>query len=318
MLTLHRYLIPFVIYPVVVKPPCGSMPSLLSEFLVVADNCASVKCGPGGTCEKGRNGSPFCNCTIGFKPSFDNLTCIDNCGAVKCGYGGTCNKDGNGNPFCNCTIGSKPSADKLTCIDTCFGVDCGPNGKCAYKDNGDATCSCNAGFQIARDRLFCIRTECYMLGCEPEGTCTAYYGGFYCQWRSRCGSCPSGASCRTFYPPSGGSSVPYCQCPGGYGMTSTGCVQGSPDQVLASSVTLIQDESQTLTNASRPYTFRYKKGCNPFPKEVAGNYKSTFEVHNINGAPGCLEWRSYDTNNCSSTPLRSGFLGTTAMFSSAS
>ncbi|CAI5505562.1 unnamed protein product, partial [Closterium sp. Naga37s-1] len=272
------------------------------------DKCASVKCAPNGTCKRDAYGNPACSCSTGFKPSSDKLTCIDNCAAVNCGPGGTCIKDTYGNPFCNCTTGFKQSSNKLACIDNCASVYCGP-GTCVKKENGDPTCSCNTGYQMSPYRLYCIRTECYNLGCEPDGTCVTNDGiTSWCNWDSPCGTCPSGANCQNVRAyQSFNVLAPYCRCSSGYGMTSTGCVYGAPDQVLASSITLIHDSS-ALGSASRPYTFRFKSGCNQFPKEVAGNYKTAFEVHSINGLAGCRQWRGYTTDDCASTPYASGTL----------
>ncbi|CAI7832290.1 unnamed protein product, partial [Closterium sp. NIES-54] len=164
------------------------------------DKCASVNCGPNGTCKRDAYGNPACSCSTGFKPSSDKLTCIDNCAAVNCGPGGTCIKDTYGNPFCNCTTGFKQSSNKLACIDNCAVVYCGP-GTCVKKENGNPTCSCNVGYQMSPYRLYCIRTECYNLGCEPDGNCVTNDGiAWWCSWNSPCGTCPSGATCLQWNP----------------------------------------------------------------------------------------------------------------------
>ncbi|CAI5960980.1 unnamed protein product [Closterium sp. NIES-65] len=91
---------------------------------------------------------------------------------------------------------------------------------------------------------------CEALGCEPGGKCEVDQNGErYCKWASTphkelhshttlhpspshprdspCGTCPSGATCKTVpgtdFPQ---LQVPYCECPQGFGMTATECVAG--------------------------------------------------------------------------------------------
>ncbi|CAI5514435.1 unnamed protein product, partial [Closterium sp. Naga37s-1] len=68
---------------------------------------------------------------------------------------------------------------------------------------------------------------CTALGCEPAGgKCEVDGNGErYCKWDSLCGTCPTGAFCKTV--PSeynSAAQVPYCTCPQGYGLTATKCV----------------------------------------------------------------------------------------------
>ncbi|CAI7885517.1 unnamed protein product [Closterium sp. NIES-53] len=305
---------------------CSTGFKLAADNTTCIDNCAAVNCGLGGKCVYKENGDPTCSCDAGYQMPPDKLVCVDKCASVNCGPNGKCEKDAAGNPFCNCTTGFKPSADNLTCIDTCAAANCGPNGTCVKKQNGDPTCSCNAGYQMPPDKLVCVDLACYVLGCEPEGVCVNNNGVRSCKWNSPCGSCPRGAVCKTtkadllkaIDPQELIRTVdaPYCECPAGYGMTPTECIKGAPDQVLSTSMTLIRDPT-AKDKASKPYTFRFKNGCTQYPKEVAGNYTAFYSVININGIPNCQDWEAYTTDNCTSTPERSGHSGTTFMYAAA-
>ncbi|CAI5458203.1 unnamed protein product, partial [Closterium sp. Yama58-4] len=76
---------------------------------------------------------------------------------------------------------------------------------------------------------------CAALGCEPDGTCEVdQNGGRYCKWASPCGTCPTGATCKTVLETEDSdftlwhpdlAQVPYCECPQGFGMTPTECVE---------------------------------------------------------------------------------------------
>ncbi|CAI5530213.1 unnamed protein product, partial [Closterium sp. Naga37s-1] len=140
---------------------------------------------------------------------------------------------------------------------------------------------------------------CAALGCEPDGVCVISTNGVRsCKWNSPCGTCPTGATCKTVHTSFiEEADVPYCECPKGFGMTATECKEGAPDQVVASSITLIQDRSASGT-ASKPYTFRLKSGCNQYPKEVAGNYKTLYALENIGGTKGCASVELYTDDYC--------------------
>ncbi|CAI5503743.1 unnamed protein product, partial [Closterium sp. Naga37s-1] len=265
-------------------------------------NCDAVNCGPGNNCTRDESGDPSCSCSTGFTPSSDKLSCIGNCAAVDCGPGNNCILDANGNPSCNCSTTYTLSPDKLSCIGKCSGVDCGIYGYCDLKENGDPTCKCLQGAQLLPDKLFCANPECDVLGCEPYGRCVYKNGTHSCQWDSVCGKCPMRADCVKVYTTTyEAADVPYCKCRRGYGLTSKGCEQGLPDEVAASSMTLIRD-AKARDKTSNPYTFRLKYGCTRFPEEVAGNFSLRYEVHNIGGALGCRQLQLYSTDNCTSTP----------------
>ncbi|CAI7862340.1 unnamed protein product, partial [Closterium sp. NIES-53] len=264
------------------------------------DKCAKWDCGSNANCTTVEDGNPKCICNTGFSMYNDYgwRYCRDNCASIRC-WPGTCTKDDNGNPSCVCNVpGYWQSADKLSCKSRCSGYDCG-YGRCAIAENGYPYCFCyEAGYEMDSNRVNCVRSECYFSGCGPDRDCVYNYGRYTCKWRSPCGSCPSGATCKTIRATSAVvADVPYCVCDAGYGMTTTGCVQGSPDTVPASSITLVQDRA-AVNNASRPYTFRTNVGCNQLPKEVAGNFSNYYEVHNINGGRGCSMLTFYRGDNC--------------------
>ncbi|CAI5977030.1 unnamed protein product, partial [Closterium sp. NIES-64] len=148
---------------------------------------------------------------------------------------------------------------------------------------------------------------CAALGCEPVGgKCEVDGNGErYCKWDSPCGSCPTGATCKTV-PATSNSGVPvqlpYCACPDGYGMTETSCVEGGKSTVASTSITLVA-EWKAKDNTSRPYTLRWNlNGCTQYPAAVAGNYSSEYLLANINSTADCRVAYQYYTDNCEGPP----------------
>ncbi|CAI5975270.1 unnamed protein product, partial [Closterium sp. NIES-64] len=297
---------------------CNAGFQMPPDNLTCVDKCELVTCAANSRCSKDASGNTTCDCVTGFERLPGNDTCVDKCASVNCQPNSTCKKDANGIPACSCNTGFTLSSDKLTCIDNCFGRTCGLNGKCVKKENGDPTCACNTGYQMDTDRFLCITTQCYALGCGLDGECVNDINGrLSCRWNSPCGSCPTGAVCKTIQVTTQvTATVPYCQCRSGYGMTSTGCIYGAPDQVIPYSITLFKDRT-AAGNASKPYTFRLKYGCTQFPEGLAGNFKTWYEVDYINNALGCRVWRYYTTDNCTSSPARSGTIYATTMYANA-
>ncbi|CAI5458192.1 unnamed protein product, partial [Closterium sp. Yama58-4] len=149
-----------------------------------------------------------------------------------------------------------------------------------------------------------VDRACDALGCEPDGTCVKDQNGErYCQWDSPCGSCPTGATCKTV--PSKGSivvQVPYCECPSGYGMTATECVAGGKDTVGGNSYTFIANPA-AKDYTSRPYTLRYNvDGCTQFPAAVAGKYTAKYTVYSVKSNAYCYKYQEFSTDNCEGNP----------------
>ncbi|CAI7912557.1 unnamed protein product [Closterium sp. NIES-54] len=146
---------------------------------------------------------------------------------------------------------------------------------------------------------------CDALGCGPGGKCEVDQNGErYCKWDSLCGTCPTGAFCKTV--PSEYNStaqVPYCTCPQGYGLTATKCVAGASPTVGSFSITLIANRT-ARDNSSRPYTVRFNlNNCTQYPDAVAGKYRARFTVEGIDDAPDCPNLKVYKTNNCEGEPF---------------
>ncbi|CAI5514440.1 unnamed protein product, partial [Closterium sp. Naga37s-1] len=149
-----------------------------------------------------------------------------------------------------------------------------------------------------------VDRACDALRCEPDGTCVKDQNGDrFCQWDSPCGNCPTGATCKAV--PSKGSipiQVPYCECPSGYGMTATECVQGGKDTVGGNSYTLIAN-SAAKDYTSRPYTLRYNTdGCTQFPAAVAGKYTTKYTVYSVKSNAYCYKYQEFSTDNCEGNP----------------
>ncbi|CAI7848660.1 unnamed protein product [Closterium sp. NIES-53] len=229
----------------------------------------------------------------------DRITCVDKCTLVTCTANSSCAKDANGDTRCDCIKSFERLPGSDACIHKCVSWKCGANSTCKMDGYGNPVCECNDGFQLSADKSTCVDT-CTVLACGPDGTCVNNNGVRSCKWISPCGTCPPGAFCRTTRATMlVEADVPFCMCPTGYGMTATGCIQGTSDRVLASSVTLFQDRT-AKGSASKPYTLRYNYGCNQFPAEVAGNFRTAYEVHNIDGSYGCRSFTTYRTDNCTS------------------
>ncbi|CAI5503772.1 unnamed protein product, partial [Closterium sp. Naga37s-1] len=180
---------------------------------------------------------------------------------------------------------------------TCENTKCPSNSTCTLTSGGKGvTCACDEGFSQINGA--CVDKACSELGCEPDGVCVNTNGVRSCKWNSPCGTCPTGATCKTIHiPPYYDVDVPHCECPTGYGMTPTECIQGAPDQVLATSITLVRDIS-AKDNASKPYTFRATYGCNPLPEGLAGNFRAIYQTFNIDGGPSCASFRWYESDDC--------------------
>ncbi|CAI5981523.1 unnamed protein product [Closterium sp. NIES-65] len=143
---------------------------------------------------------------------------------------------------------------------------------------------------------------CAALGCEPVGgKCEVDKNGErYCKWASPCGSCPVGATCKTYLKPSTNELLPYCSCPSGYGMTATSCVQGGAPTVSSFSYTVVVNET-AKDAASRPWTFRLNpNGCTEIPAAVAvaRTVTSYYSLQNIGDAPACRKVAYYKADKC--------------------
>ncbi|CAI5460941.1 unnamed protein product [Closterium sp. Yama58-4] len=145
------------------------------------------------------------------------------------------------------------------------------NGSCAGEactdEAGDAFCSCDKGF---------VRLA--------NGTCAG---------SGRCGKCPVGAACAVAF-----DWVPYCICPAGYNMTTTGCISGAPPTVSGTSYTFY--DQRMLTATSNTYTMRIEyNGCTNIPASIASNIRASWRIHHVSGGLGnCTSVNGYAQEGC--------------------
>ncbi|CAI5947524.1 unnamed protein product [Closterium sp. NIES-65] len=126
--------------------------------------------------------------------------------------------------------------------DTCALKACGVNGWCMkFGTTKVASCLCYTGFEL-----------------QPDGkTCTGYRNVLgTCVGIDPCGGCPVGPTCTA----TASGNVPYCMCPPGYGMTSTGCISGATPTVSSTSITYDQTNYTVTFNT---YTMRLNFNAAP-------------------------------------------------------
>ncbi|CAI5955554.1 unnamed protein product [Closterium sp. NIES-65] len=123
--------------------------------------------------------------------------------------------------------------------DTCALKACGVNGWCMkFGTTKVASCLCYTGFELQPDGKTCT-------GIDP---CI-----------DPCGGCPVGPTCTA----TASGNVPYCMCPPGYGMTSTGCISGATPTVSSTSITYDQTNYTVTFNT---YTMRLNfNACTTLP-----------------------------------------------------
>ncbi|CAI7841847.1 unnamed protein product, partial [Closterium sp. NIES-53] len=102
--------------------------------------------------------------------------------------------------------------------EACGSKICDPTTDCVIDAAGGASCVCKAGYQ------------------SISGACVG---------PATCGSCPAGGTCTVAF-----GFIPYCICPPGYGMTSTGCINGKPNATCISSQSF---PSHLFTSEVLPY-----------------------------------------------------------------
>ncbi|CAI7756943.1 unnamed protein product, partial [Closterium sp. NIES-53] len=122
---------------------------------------------------------------------------------------------------------------------------CDPTTDCVTDAAGGATCVCKAGYR------------------NISGTCLG---------PATCGNCPTGATCAVAF-----GYIPYCICPTGYGMTSTGCVNGATPTVSDTSFTFYDQSNYTIT--PNTYTMRLEyNGCTTIPSSTSSKIRSIWNV----------------------------------------
>ncbi|CAI5955556.1 unnamed protein product, partial [Closterium sp. NIES-65] len=151
------------------------------------------------------------------------------------------------------SLGSYPY-HSFSCVPVgpCAVKACSANSTCVVNSGGVASCVCDAGFVLQANGRTCIEPCSICDGnhaCVKDVagavTCVCKYEvvGDKCVGPASCGACPAGAVCTPL--PSTWPS--YCMCAPGYGMTSTGCVQGATPTVSSTSFTFYDHPNFTIT-----------------------------------------------------------------------
>ncbi|CAI5986018.1 unnamed protein product [Closterium sp. NIES-64] len=302
---------------------CDPFFGLAPDGKTCTDTCVLQECGENGQCVQDENGAASCVCDPGFTlrddgkschdnspngpPDFVDLppaavnrpcpageerdadgNCVDVCVVRNCGPNANCLKSEGGWANCVCERGLKllPNA---SCSHSCSIMDCGENAYCE-KEESLAVCHCNWGYAMTED-------GCVVLCCA--GQCCAVLVSAVL-WPATCGNCPAGATCTLV---SSTLKAPYCYCPGGYGMTSTGCVRGYAPTVSSASFTFYNLPKYDLT--PNTYTLRViYNGCTNLPTSIGYYVQSYWRVDRAPGGIGnCKTIYVYRYPNCAGSPI---------------
>lgn len=154
------------------------------------NDCASLPCRNGGTCNDGVN-SWTCTCVPGFVGTRCQTEVIE-CASAPCQNGGVCTDATNGYT-CVCPAGYS-GAQCQTDINECASAPCQNGAPCTdYLNSYD--CACTAGYEGAQCEINI--NECDNLPCMNGATChdgvnefwcecDAYSNGTFCQERRYC------------------------------------------------------------------------------------------------------------------------------------
>ncbi|CAI5469193.1 unnamed protein product, partial [Closterium sp. Yama58-4] len=246
---------------------CASGFVLQADKRTCTDTCALKACGGNATCIKDSAGVASCVCGAGFVLQADGRTCTDTCTLKACGVNSRCIKFGT-TPSCLCYPGFELQADGRTCngccrrgllclqhgLPECVGHVCGyvqvqvaltdvqvalTDVQVALTDVQVALTDVQVALtdvQVGLTDVQVVLTDIHVALTDAQSTLPprpfpslpplsfSMFPGI-----DPCGGCPAGATCTATA--SGG--VPYCICPPGYGLTSTGCISGKPNTVCA-------------------------------------------------------------------------------------
>ncbi|CAI5511776.1 unnamed protein product, partial [Closterium sp. Naga37s-1] len=194
---------------------------------------------------------------------------FENCTLNSCSANGKCVQDSAGVAFCACDAGFVLQPDGRTCAAGCGSLICDPTTDCVRDASGGASCVCKAGYQ------------------NISGICLG---------PATCGNCPTGATCALAF-----GYMPYCICPAGYAMTSTGCVSGALPTVSSTSITFYDQSNYTIT--PNTYTMRLEyNGCTTIPSSTSSKIRSLLIIHKVSGGVGnCFSVRQYTQEGCVGT-----------------
>ncbi|CAI5950986.1 unnamed protein product [Closterium sp. NIES-65] len=275
------------------------------------DVCVVRNCGPNANCLKSEGGWANCVCERGLK-LLPNASCSHSCSIMDCGENAYCEKE-ESLAVCHCNWGYAMTEDG--CVDTCILKACSAHGHCVKDALGWASCVCDVGFTLQKDGRTC-KDNCIIKNCDiltsyycmkyPNGNadcvCRSGYTKLYgeCVGPATCGNCPAGATCTLV---SSTLKAPYCYCPGGYGMTSTGCVRGYAPTVSSASFTFYNLPKYDLT--PNTYTLRViYNGCTNLPTSIGYYVQSYWRVDRAPGGIGnCKTIYVYRYPNCAGSPI---------------
>ncbi|CAI5469180.1 unnamed protein product [Closterium sp. Yama58-4] len=206
---------------------------------------------------------------------------FEKCALNSCGANGKCVQDSAGVAFCACDAGFVLQPDGRTCAVGCGSKICDPTTDCVRNAAGSATCVCKAGYR------------------NISGTCLG---------PATCGNCPTGATCTVAF-----GYIPYCICPPGYGMTSTGCISGAVPTVSDNSFTFYDQSNYTIT--PNTYTMRLEyNGCTTIPSSTSSKIRSIWNVQKVSGGVGnCISVNYYTQEGCVGTYISFPSSGGTGM-----
>ncbi|CAI5979839.1 unnamed protein product, partial [Closterium sp. NIES-64] len=210
--------------------------------------CALKACGVNGWCMKfGTTKVASCLCYTGFELQPDGKTCTD-----------TCAIQGGDATVSECV---KDAADSIDpCIDPCGGCPVGP------------TCTVAATFESTQNSPHLIHPLSLLPICPGIDPCI-----------DPCGGCPAGATCTA----TASGNVPYCMCPPGYGMTSTGCINGATPTVSSTSITFYDQTNYTVT--FNTYTMRLNfNACTTLPPITVEATRAILRADMVPGGGGGL------------------------------
>ncbi|CAI6000386.1 unnamed protein product [Closterium sp. NIES-64] len=296
--------------PAAVNRPCPAGEERDADGNCV-DVCVVRNCGPNANCLKSEGGWANCVCERGLK-LLPNASCSHSCSIMDCGENAYCEKE-ESLAVCHCNWGYAMTEDG--CVDTCILKACSAHGHCVKDALGWASCVCDVGFTLQKDGRTC-KDNCIIKNCDiltsyycmkyPNGNadcvCRSGYTKLYgeCVGPATCGNCPAGATCTLV---SSTLKAPYCYCPGGYGMTSTGCVRGYAPTVSSASFTFYNLPKYDLT--PNTYTLRViYNGCTNLPTSIGYYVQSYWRVDRAPGGIGnCKTIYVYRYPNCAGSPI---------------
>ncbi|CAI5504632.1 unnamed protein product [Closterium sp. Naga37s-1] len=227
------------------------------------------------------------NSPVGSYP-YHSFSCvpIGPCVVKVWGANSTCVVNSSGVASCPCAVKA-----------------CSANSTCVVNSGGVASCVCDPGFVLQANGRTCIEPCSICDGnhaCVKDAagavTCVCKYEvvGDKCVGPASCGACPAGAVCTPL--PSTWPS--YCMCAPGYGMTSTGCVQGATPTVSSTSFTFYDQPNFTIARFTSTMRVHWD-GCTDITLPRASDVLSYTRIEPAPGGVGnCTNVCAYYGYGC--------------------